>query len=71
MAEANILALCVSVLEHVVDCHKEDLDLDKEWSVGVLMIHKNILPKFRHLYVPYFHILLCSLRVILMAGADL
>jgi len=58
MAEASILALCVSVLEHVVDCHKDDLNLDKEWSLGVLMIHKNIsfLPKFRHLYVPYFHL---------------
>ena len=26
-----------SVLEHIVDHHKEELNLDKEWNVGVLM----------------------------------
>ena len=50
-----IHAIAVSVLEHVVDRHKEDLDLDKNWNVGVLLKHieKNIsfLPKFRNLHV--------------------
>ena len=49
-----------SVLEHVVDCHKDDLNLDKEWNVQMLMeslIDRNIsfLPKFRLLYVSHYH----------------
>ena len=45
-----------SVLEHVVDHHREEPNLDKEWNVGVLMRtlkERNIsfLPKFRKLYV--------------------
>ena len=49
-----------TVLEHVVDCHKNDLNLDKEWNVRVLMkrlTDRNIsfLPKFRLLYVSHYH----------------
>jgi len=57
----------VSLLEHVVDCHKDYLNLDIKWNVGVLMerlIDRNISFLLKFNIWTYVCILLCSLRAI-------